>query len=327
MAYRSGNILNADPAAALITQIEGTFTDHTGNWEFVEEVTITSQAHRVWKNRGTGATNNNSWGVDFYVSIWKASTTDVRIKCFESWDATNKKVIRPCRSTATALSLNANYSWGDETNGQTLDQISSGNTSTTGASNVAFGTLPTTGYDYFIWATKDQVKIALKVGVNDYCAGAGVFESLLTASPAELFPLYLQGSGTSTGQVMAGVSEVGWSRHPNAANLTATAGNLRGGLVNTTLGPRMGGIGSAAVDRFHGTSGAALMARPLTIASQGNVNDGGNFGYYRGLMYDTVMLAVDGSTTRSGDTVTLGSDVYVKMAGPANIHFAKRDAT
>lgn len=324
MAYRSGNILNADPAAELITQIEGTFTDHTGNWEFVEEVVISTQPHRVWKNRGTTVTNPNSWGTDFFISIWKVSTTDVRIKCFESWDATNKKVIRPCRNSSTALSLNANYSWGDETNGQTLEQTSTGNTSTTGASYASFGVLPTTGYDYFIVATKDQVRVALKVGASDYAMGAGVFESLLTASPAENFPLYLQDS--SVGGNFSNAASVAWSRHPNAANLTATSGNLLGNTASVSLGPLMGGIGSTAQDRFHGAS--ALVARPLMRPINGNASDGGNFGYYRGLMYDTVLLNNNGATTRNGDTVTLGSDVYVKMAASGSaVHWVKRDAT
>jgi hypothetical protein len=324
MAYRSGNILNADPAAELISQIEGTFADHTGNWEFVEEVTISTLPHRVWRNRGTGATNNNSWGVDFYISIWKVSTTEIRIKCFESWDATNKKVIRPCRSSSTALSLNANYSWGDETNGQTLEQTTSGNTSTTGATYAGFGTMATTGFDYFIVATKDQLRVALKIGASDYAMGAGVFETLLTASPAELFPLYLQDSGTGGNFAGAG-GQVAWSRHPNAANLTATSGNLNGGIPNISLSPIMGGIGSTAVDRFHGSS--HLMARPLIRSNSSSASDGGNFGYYRGLMYDTVILANNGGTTRNGDTVTLGSDVYVKMtSGSTPIHWVKRDA-
>src|SRR5215203_166015 len=193
--YNSGNILNADPATQLIAAIEDTFDDHTGQWEFVEEVTISTIAYRVWKNRGTTVTNPNSWGTDFFIAIWRASATSVRMKAFEVWDATNKKVIRPCRNSSTALSLNANYSRGDETNGQTLDQTSGANVGTTGATYAEISSLPTTGFDWFVWATKDQVRITSKQGASDYSMGAGVFETLLTASPAELFPLYLLDSG------------------------------------------------------------------------------------------------------------------------------------
>lgn len=322
MAYNSGNIISADPAAALITALVNVLDAHTGQWEFVETVTISSIDYQVWKNRGTTVTNPNAWGTDFYFAINRQSATEIRIKVFESWDATNKKMIRPCRSSSTAVAPNANGSYGDETNGYTVDTITSTNVAYSG-----FVGLATTGFDWFIAASKDRVYIALKQGSVDQAMGWGIFETLLTSSPAEGFPLYLlsgSGSTPAANGAFAATQEMAWSRHPGVT--ASQASNFRGGVPSSSLSPTMGGIDSPTLtDRFH--NGSWLLARPLVTAQSGSVSTGATHGYYRGLMYDVVRLADNGATTRNGDTVTLAGDVYVLMRASSWTHWVRRDAT
>src|SRR5215207_10083896 len=321
MAYNTGTITSADPAADLITAIEAVLDAHSGQGEFVETVAISSVNYRVWKNRGSGVTNPNSWGSDYYFSINRQSATEIRITVFESWDATNKKAIRPCRQSTTAATPNANFSFGDETSGFTLNSFGAGATGLTYTGAIG---LVTTGFTWYFQATKDRVYFGIRQGTTDDAFSFGVFESLLTTSPSEAFPLYMQAGSTITAGNMAS-SAGAWSRHPGVP-IVSSASNWRGSPLSASLSPVMGGVGaSASVDRFHNNSW--LIARPLVSASGGGVSDGSTYGFYRGLIYDAVRLANDGGTTRNGDTVTISGDVYVKISGGGWNNWIKRDAT
>lgn len=323
MAYRSGNIINADPAAALITQIEGTLDDHTGQWEFVETVTIATIDYRIWKNRGTTVTNPNAFGTDFYISINRVSATSIRFKVFESWDATNKKIIRPVQGKSS-LAVNANGSYGDETNGYTADN-------TANLTYAGFAALATTGFDYFIQATKDQLRVALKQSTSDSFVSMGVFESLLTGSPAETFPLYLSHPGSSAiidSNFVSSSVHYAFSRHPGIASAT-NVDNLKGSGATNALGPLLGGIDQATtVDKAH--NNAWIVQRP-SVQFFGGQNSGApqTYGQYRGLIYDALLLANNGGSTRNGDVQNLDAtpDAYVKFAQGSIFWWIKRDAT
>jgi hypothetical protein len=314
MAFREGSIApTADPAAALLAQIEGTLNDHTGQWEFVEEVTVATIPYRIWRNRGSGVTNPNSFGSDFYCAIYRGGAQFVRMKCFEVWDATNKKAIRPVKGSSSAGAPNANGSWGDEVNGYTIDSTSVTYFGPNGA-------LSTTGLEYYIRATKDQLNVYVKFGTTDDGASLGLFESLMTSSPSEPFPLYAW-RGNDTGMATSGVSG-GISRMPTVT--LSQSSNFQLTSTTTPLQPTLGGINNTDVDRLHGDS--ILVGRP-------RIEHGGGatlYGQYRGQAYDWYILA-QSSTARNGDTVTLGADVYVRATGTgpssASNMWMKRDAT
>jgi hypothetical protein len=311
--YNSGSIApTADPAAAFITQVEDTFTDHTGNWEFVEEVILATIPYRVWRNRGTVVTNPNLWGSDYYVVVVKGSTAEVRFKVFESYTPSggtpaNAKGIRPIRAASTASIPNANGSYGDEVAGYTLSDD-------TNLPYVGTSSLQTTGFDYYLWASRNAFYFGSRQGVADVCATGGVFETLLTASPAETFPLYMGGGGGNLVSASFGSSRQFGVQSSNS--------NWRINIPVSTLSPLIGGVGSALIDLLHG---GVLAGRPLIQSTSGGST---LFGQYRGEMYDALLLSANG-TTRIGDTVTINGDVYVRMsngASPAFTHWVERDA-
>jgi hypothetical protein len=322
MAYNSGNIVSADPAAALITAIEGVLDSHTGNWEFVETTTSTIP-YNVWVNRGSGVDNPNAWGTSFHLAIGKVSTTAVHLKVFESWDATNKKMIRPVIALSTKA-VNANGSYGDETNGYSLND-------TTNSARSGWSGLATTGFDWFVAASKDRLCIALKQGTGDDFISLGVFETLLTSSPVETFPLYLTSarptsspSSDTSGFTSATSTHYALSRHPG---ISATlAENFKGDGQNVALAPLLGGIDTpTVVDRLHNNSW--IYQRP-TVQMYGGNGQGqpATYGRFRGLIYDVALLNNNGSSMRNGDTVTFGGDTYVKMFNATAAWFVKRDA-
>jgi hypothetical protein len=324
MAYNSGNILHADPAAQLIAAIEDTMDDHTGQWTFVETVPIASIDYKIWKNSGTSGTNPNSFGSDFYLSLNRVTATQIRIKVFEHWDATNKKIIRPVQGKSS-LALNANGSYGDETNGYTADNIAN-------LTYAGWTSLATTGFDYFIQATKDQLRIAIKQAALDDFISLGVFETLLVSTPAETFPLYLtnpQASSIGDDSFIGTTVLYALSRHPGNGSTTQTE-NLKGSGQFNVLGPTLiGGIDApTAVDKLH--NNAWITGRPTVQHFGGQVQAvPQTYGRYRGLIYDALLLADNGAAVRNGSEQTLGSDVYVKFwAGTTvgNVWWIKRDA-
>lgn len=317
MSYRTGSIAaDADPAALLLAQIEGVLADHTGNWDLVETYNLASIDYKIYKNSGSGVTNPNSFGQDFYVAFWRQTATSIYMRAFESWNATTKKVIRPCRATAAAVTPNANGSFGDETTGVIISDVA--------ASYGAFSSIPTTGLTYYLQATKDRLFLSTRWSSIDTCNSMGIFESLLTSSPAEGFPLYMLPGNSGS----MPTSTYAWSRHPGAT-LTSNSNWGRMGPLDTPDTPYMGGIDQTANgDMFH--SDKWLVGRPLVLSSSGSASVGTTYGYYRGRLYDTVLLRNNGSAARTGDTVTLDSDIYVYMrqsASPTCNVWVKRDAT
>ena len=312
MAYTTSTITSADPAQAFLDAIEAQFNLHD-NWEFVEQVTIATINYRVWRNRGSGLANaaaNNSFGSDFYIAMYRSSATDLRFKVFESWDAINKKVIRPCKNTST-LTPNANYSWGDEVNGYTLDSASL-TYSNTGVA------LITTGFEYGISVTRNHMWVWTKISTMDCSMGFGIFESLVSGEP---FPLYLSKDGNGFHNFAGGA--FAWSRHPGIA-IASNVNNFVG-YGESLLGPRLGGVGDAENDRFHG---GGILYAPFTVTAFGSPRSA--YGWVRGKLYDTILLNSVGSS-RVGDTCVVGGVTYVKFlcnsAAIAAIHpWINRDA-
>src|SRR4051812_34401215 len=84
-------------------------TAHT-NWTFIETVTSTTQTWNVWKNHGTGVTDNNSLGSDFYIALFINTAQPLILKfyAFEDWNTSTKQSARPvCGSGSSVIGSNA----------------------------------------------------------------------------------------------------------------------------------------------------------------------------------------------------------------------------
>lgn len=286
MAFRSGNIVSANPAADLVAQIEAEFNVH-GNWDLLDTVTIGTNTHRVWKNRGTG-TGANAFGQDFHISLQYAAAggTTLRIRCFESYDAVADKAIRPCVPSAGSLAINANGSHGDEVAGFTLE-----------AATLVYADVlaVTTGFDYYIQVSANRLCVAAKYSTTDTAVYAGLFESLMAADP---FPLAIIGT---SGNENAVYTDTGVSRHPNKT--TAETYNFVFQMDTWTQI-----VGTAQQnDLLHN---AAVASRALLRHNQ---NLPAQYGRARGLLHDVILLPDGATATRNGDTITVGPETYTKM--------------
>lgn len=286
MGYRAGTLTNSNPAAALAGEIEAEFTSH-GNWDFVEEVIIGANTHRVWLNRGTG-TGANSFGADFHIDLQydPAGGTTLRIRAFEAYDATNDAAIRPVVPAGASYAINANGSYGDETAGFGLE-----------ATQLVYADIltVTTGFDYWIQASANRLCVAASYSTTDTAAYAGLFESLMGADP---FPLCVIGT---SGNENAYTTDTGVSRHPNKT--TTETYNFVFQLDGWT---DIAGDAETS-DLFHN---AALASRPFLRHYSGAP---ATYGYGRGLLYDGFVLPDGGTVTRNGDQMTVGAITYTKF--------------
>jgi hypothetical protein len=290
MAYATGTLTDANPAAALITLIEAQMTAQGGTWVFVEEVVISTNTYRVWRNKGSGVANPNSFGTDFYIALRRqtaAGSTDVSVLAFEVWDATNKKAIRPVAGSANSQAINANFSFGDETNGFTLANV---------AAYVGIRPLVTTGFDYIIQVSKNQIAIGAKVSTNDSACYAGLFESLLPS--AHPFPLCLVGGGTSSNGTLA--TTCGVSRHPTVT--TTGTNNFQHTLANLIT---PAGDATSNIDKLHASAvGSRVLVSPSGVV--------GSYGQFHGLLYNVMSLNQGTTAWRTGDTIPVSGENWVK---------------
>lgn len=290
MGYRTGALTSANPAADLAAQIEAEFNLH-GNWDLEDTVTIGSNTHRVWKNRGTG-TDANAFGQDFRVSLQYAAAggTTLRLRCFEAFDAVNDKAIRPCVPTAGSSAINANGSFGDETLGFTLE-----------ATQLVYADLltVTTGFDYYVQVSRNRLCVGTKFSTTNTALYVGLFESLMAADP---FPLCIVGT---SGNENAFGADCGVSRHPNKTTVGADNFVFR-------LEPYSSIAGTAERnDLFHN---AAYASRALLR----HINNGGAadepvYGRNRGLLYDCELLPDGATATVNGATMVSGTNTYTKL--------------
>lgn len=330
MAYVNSTILNADPAAALITALETALTAHA-NYDQVESgLVISTSTHNVWRNNGSGP-GANAFGSNYYFSIEKVSTTQVRFRPFEAYTisggvAANARMIRPTRAPGnTPIVPNADGSYGLAA-GYTLSDTSN-------CEYLHFLSLPTSGFEYFFIISNNYIRMGIRSGANDGVIELGLFESMLPASGTpETFPLYLTGSGSSS--VVSGSwspSSQGYvaaSRHPNLPDTTSRA-NLWNLSYNTSdQGPTVGGPSSTDYDRHQG-SGIILAGRPL-LQQLGTPRS--TYGYIRGRLRDFLTFATQPGTLRIGDDYTFNPsgtpDVYLAWLYTTGSRcWIKRDVT
>ncbi len=303
MAYRSSIagdtpgalITSATPATALVAEIEATMAAHD-NWDFVEEILLSSRIRRIWKNRGTGL-GANSFGQDFYVSISRDTlgTGEVTVSAFEVWNlstaATNpSRVIRPVAGSTTNQAENVNGSFGDETLGIALN-----------SSVFAEARLPTvtTGMDFGVLVTNNFFAAFSKYSTTDVALYAGLFDSLMPVDP---FPLCL--IGNSGYNNIYSSYDAATSREPNKpATHTSDTWNFISYISTWTTT-------SGTTQQIDPYLGGPL---PSRAQIRKGTDDLANFGLRRGLLKDCVYLADGGTTTRNGDTITIAGQRYVKM--------------
>lgn len=293
MGYRTGSITSANPAADLYAQIEAEFNLHA-NWDFVDTVTIGSNTHKVWKNRGTGS-GANAFGQDFFLDFQYAASagTTLRVRAFELYDSVNDKCAHPCVPTASSLAINADGSWGDATPG-----VSTGYTLEN--TNLVYAEIltVTTAFDYFIQVAVNKISVAAKFSTTNTALYAGVFEPLMAADPFPLCIVATSGNENS-------LTDCGVSRHPNKTTTAADNFKFQCEAYNSQGG------NAATADLFHNAAFASrILLRHINSAG---TSDAAIYGRNRGLLYNCVYLPDGGTATVNGDTMTSGAETYTKM--------------
>lgn len=293
MTIGNATINSATPGNVLKDAIETAFAAHS-NWTFIETVVISTTSWNVWKNHGTGVTDNNSFGSDFFVAIGytTAGGTACTIKAFEAWDATGKLAIRPVPTG------------GQATNADTSALATGGVVLSTATMLAAIFTLsaaPNTN-EYYIALSKNALKVNLRRSdiATIYGVYAGLFESLIT--DANEFPLCMGGQTSTVTNIQAGSFST--SRHPKRVSQAALANQFGYNLVNMT--PPSGN-----------TSNVDLFYNKIQAPRAGLVGTGGSgttapiLGYLRGMLYDTAIINNAGGTTLGmGDTITVDGNTY-----------------
>lgn len=293
MSTANATINSATPAADLRTAIETLMTAHS-NWTFIETVTIaTTSTYNVWKNHGTGVTDNNSFGSDFYISLMvnTATPTTLNIKAFEAWDATGKLAIRPCPTGGQATNADASAL---ATGGVVLSTATMANCVVTCVST------PNTN-EYYIALSKNALKVMLRRSSDTtvFAVYAGLFNSWVTDTNE--FPLCLGGPSTSSTNFTTGLFAT--SRNPKRVSAAALTASFMYNM--SAANARSGDTGQQ--DLFFGKIPAAT---PLLI-SAGGTTTASTLGRLRGVLYDTVIIdPASGVTLGMGDNIPVDGDTY-----------------
>jgi hypothetical protein len=303
MAYTSGTINSVTPADALRVAIEGQMTAQGGTWESVESLTVSSITYYVWRNRGSGVTNPNSFGSNFYVALGVSGTTILRVLAFEDWNSSSDLVIRPVSSGGLA------------TNADTSALATGGVALSSSSIGYAFGTLvatPNTN-DYYVAVSKNAIKLGWRRSDSSTFYGfyVGLFQPFLsTSDDANEFPLCIsQGASTSASSflnVAAAGNHTPTSRHPKRVSQSAATNNHVFTNQNT-WGPVSGD--TSTVDAFF----AKAQAPRVLITSVGT--PASTYGSLRGLLYDVRYLPpASGVTLGTGDTIDIDTKLHVNIS-------------
>lgn len=288
MAIDSGTINSATPVDVLRQKIQDVFTAHS-NWTLEDTVVITTNTYYVYKNHGTGVTDNNSYGQNFYLVLIQATagTGSLTIKAFEDYNLGSDLMIRPVMEDAS----NATNA---DTSGLATGGVVLSTTSGPFIVTITPAVAPNTS-DYYIVASKNVLHVALRRSdvATVYSCYAGLFESRVTI--ANEFPLCLgvnvQGNSNATGGTFA------TSRHPGRISQAATANNFRHDIA----APQTSGD-TSNVDLFRGKAQASKAS--LRSVGGATVANAPTFGRLRGTLYDVAILpAASGVTPGMGDVL------------------------
>lgn len=295
MSNATGTITSATPQVDLYNAIETLMTAHD-NWTLVDTAVIATATYKVWKNHGTGITENNSFGSDFYVVIAYTTTGagNMSIRACEDVTIGSDLMIRPCMEDASNPTLS------DASGIASITYAS-----TSGAMNVSITpAVAANTSDYYIVLTKNNLHLGLRRSdtTTTYSCYAGLFESRVTI--ANEFPLVL--GANVVGNTNSATATFGTSRHPGRISQAATANNFQHALADVT--PVVGDTTNA--DLFRGKA----QASELFLAATGGATaaTAATFGRLRGKLYDTVHLPpATGVVLTMGDVLDdIGGDNY-----------------
>lgn len=298
MAYEAGTITSATPANDLRLRIEALFDTHT-NWTFIESVTSGAITYYVWRNHGTGVTDNNSFGQDFYIALRvdTALPLELRVMAFEAYDSSTDLVSRPVTGATSSRAIAA-----DKSNGFAATYAL---TNTTDIVQVWPNMQAGPGVnEYWITVTKNAVLCGVKQGTSDSGFYVGLFEAL--HADANEFPLCVIGHVATFDNISSSSALGGASRHPKKATGNTDTANFQYSIVSYQS---QGGTILAPDLAAGGAVGCRVMFTPSTVNHQ-------MYGRTRGLLRDVVMFDTSGATPRVGDTITVDSQVHwmVKLA-------------
>ena len=293
MSNATANITSATPQIDLYNAIETLMTAHD-NWTLVDTAVISTATYKVWKNHGTGVTDNNSFGQDFYLVIAYTTTGagNMSIRACEDVTVGSDLMIRPVMEDASNPTL------ADASGIASVTYASSA-----GAMTVTFtpAVSPNTS-TYYIVLTKNNLHLGLKRSdsATVYSCYAGLFDSFVTI--ANEFPLCM--ISNTAGNTNITTHMAGTSRHPGRISQAAVSTNF----IHTVIALTTTGGDTGNVDLFRGKAQAAPAAL-RTAASASAVTSSPTFGALRGKLYDTVFLPI-----QSGGVVTMG-DVLDDIGG------------
>lgn len=294
MANATGTITSATPQIDLYNAIETAMVAHS-NWTLVDTAVISTATYKVWKNHGTGVTDNNSFGSDFYVVLAYTTT------------GAGSLVIRACEDVTVGSDLMIRPCMEDGSNPTLSDASGIASTSYSTATGVMTVTItpavsPSTS-DYYIILSKNVLNLALRRSDTTavYSCYAGLFDTFVTI--ANEFPLVL-GSNTAANTNIT-THAFGTSRHPGRISQAAIAFNF----IHQLAGLTATGGDTSNVDVFRGKAQAApVLLR--TVAFSGNTpTNAPIYGALRGKLYDCAHIP-----TGSGTTLGMG-DVLDDIGG------------
>lgn len=310
MAYTTGSRLTqANPAEDMYNLIAAAFTAHAA-YEFVETWVVTTATHHVWKCKGA----LNSMGADYFLVFSRlnaAGSLSLNVALCEQYNATTHVISKAVPTiTSTAATPQADGTFTAATT--TLS------TQTTSETNVfrAQATGSTSAYDYWLITTNDGFWFGTRVGSSNYGFLVSTYDKLITPASADVFPVVLMGTGTSASESTSSIAG-GCTRHPLVTTSQARMWGVRallsaGSVLAWTspmnvYGASVGNPGSLYQEGRPLASRVAVV-NWATVTTYSSAATGDVRGLFRNLLISQATAAVV-----MGDTITVGSDVYVHM--------------
>lgn len=324
MTFASGSrTAQANPAEDLYTLIAAQLTAH-GGYTFIEDYTITGFKHSVWRCNAA----QNSSGVDYYLIFTRqtvAGAVSFYLGVSEGYTVGTHSVIRPApNATSTTVTASANNAYNSTTETYAL-------TAAVNPVNLYQDLLvtSTSAYDYWIHVHKDGVNLATRVATTSYGIGCELFESLvLTPATNDPYPVLVYGANTASGTTTpAG----GMTRAPFLVAASGALARIFGlgdfGRVAAAEWPTQavqGSVGGAGnLYQASKAVGSRLLVR--SHSQQQATNGPETVGYNRGLFRTLLSYAIAAGVV-TGDTVTVGTDVYVYVGAVARQYWVNTSA-
>ena len=296
--FATGSIISATPSTALMTVIDTNML--AVGWVFVETYTSGTDITNVYKSPGS----LNSWGIDFYVGVRRASTTGtIYVMLGELYDIATHKFTKYAYAGLSSL---------PDTDGTVIDAVGLLPTAMSSASNVAINCFTSISFDYYLNCSIDRIILGTSAVVSSSAGVNPVYIGLYDPVYSfDKFPICVMTLGQ--GNNSAGVFYGSATREFSNAALTGNWSVQLPSTAGTYLYPT--GAYGATLDYYTINSVASRM----TIASTLNPSFA-----IRGLLKDVVVL---NAGFNSGDIIQVTQNsityTYIRMhqasSGSGNI--------